>query len=115
MQLQMLLVAFATRACWVLIVELGSTQALGVTSEKMDSPQSVLMCVAICSKVQDLLLALVKLCKMPDGQFLQPVKGPLSSVLCADLWREHCPIAQVISEDIKQYRPQWGPPPKSWG
>lgn len=60
-QLHMLLVAFVTRACCMLIVESGSTQAFRVTSEKMVSLQSVLICVAIPSKVQDIPLALTEL------------------------------------------------------
>lgn len=77
-ELHMLVFAFATRACCMLIVESGSTQAVRVASEKMVSPQSVLICSAICSKVQDLPLALVEVHKIPGGQFLQSVRGPLS-------------------------------------
>lgn len=56
----------------------GPTQALRVTSEKMVSPQSVLIRVVVSSKVQDLPLPLIGLPKMPGRQFLQAAKGPLS-------------------------------------
>lgn len=90
-------------------------------SEKIVSPQSVLLCVAFSSKMQDFPLALFEPHKIPGGQFLQAVKGPLSIsrptllyqpflpvVLCADLLRGHCPVVQIVSEDVKQWS-QWGP------
>lgn len=68
MQLHMLLVAFAPRACLMLVVDSGSTRV--TSGEKMVSLQSVLICVAISSKVQDVFLSPIELGKIPGGQCL---------------------------------------------
>lgn len=122
MQLHLLLVVFATRACCMLIVESGSTQAFRVTSEKVVSPQSVLIFVAISSKVQDFPLVLIELRKISSGQFLQGVKGPLSvsrptscyqppfpAVYCVQTcWRGTASLPRALVKTLNSVRPSGG-------